>query len=603
MKIRFFNNSLNLIGFNKEDSAYIDQLSIKLRDDLILWLSEVHNQKFYKDKTISNSFTWEGMSTWWIGRLVQKNSFTGDLWLNQLIILHIIKYLSKKKQILLETNDSVLYESVQSNKDDLNVIIRLVPNSSILRFKNNRFLQNLKKITFSLAREVQTFILLLTVKDKNISKFDKNESIWFRTLFPINWIGDEPKNDRLFYNAPLLDNSFGYNSKYLVYISRSKKDLDLSFFRLLKKIKRLRIDAQRSVFFPEKLLTLKDIFYAYKSTFEESRLFQKMSNRKNFKSLFKINGLDVSAILMNEWSSIYLGVQQQSKLQAIASSKFFNILPDGQKVITYGEFFAANRATYYLTKQVKPETQFITIQHAMNAKNKMFTYNHKNDFNFEGNSYGKEFSPYPDYFLVQGNQYKRILEEFYEDNRISIIGSLKPLNSLIKKDSKVNNRRLLLAPSIGDEYKIIFSFIKNWSYLDDWEIICTPHPTIDIKKIKEYQTKESIDLNIKYVSDCSTYELLKTANILMTSSSTIALEAAIFNTRSVRVYKLGSLPQFDKDDRIPSFYSQEDFRKWFQAEDLDNFKVNYFDEIIEDYFFKNDSKAGNRLWENISKIT
>lgn len=89
----------------------------------------------------------------------------------------------------------------------------------------------------------------------------------------------------------------------------------------------------------------------------------------------------------------------------------------------------------------------------------------------------------------------------------------------------------------------------------------------------------------------------------MTSSSTIALEAAIFNTRSVRVYKLGSLPQFDKDDRIPSFYSQEDFRKWFQAEDLDNFKVNYFDEIIEDYFFKNDSKAGNRLWENISKIT
>lgn len=603
MKIRFFNNSLNLIGFNKEDSAYIDQLSIKLRDDLILWLSEVHNQKFYKDKTISNSFTWEGMSTWWIGRLVQKNSFTGDLWLNQLIILHIIKYLSKKKQILLETNDSVLYESVQSNKDDLNVIIRLVPNSSILRFKNNRFLQNLKKITFSLAREVQTFILLLTVKDKNISKFDKNESIWFRTLFPINWIGDEPKNDRLFYNAPLLDNSYGYNSKYLVYISRSKKDLDLSFFRLLKKIKRLRIDAQRSVFFPEKLLTLKDIFYAYKSTFEESRLFQKMSNRKNFKSLFKINGLDVSAILMNEWSSIYLGVQQQSKLQAIASSKFFNILPDGQKVITYGEFFAANRATYYLTKQVKPETQFITIQHAMNAKNKMFTYNHKNDFNFEGNSYGKEFSPYPDYFLVQGNQYKRILEEFYEDSRISIIGSLKPLNSLIKKDSKVNNKRLLLAPSIGDEYKIIFSFIKNWSYLDDWEIICTPHPTIDIEKIKEYQTKESKDLNIKYVSDCSTYELLKTANILMTSSSTIALEAAIFNTRSVRVYKLGSLPQFDKDDRIPSFYSQEDFRKWFQAEDLDNFKVNYFDEIIEDYFFKNDSKAGNRLWENISKIT
>ena len=45
----------------------------------------------------------------------------------------------------------------------------------------------------------------------------------------------------------------------------------------------------------------------------------------------------------------------------------------------------------------------------------------------------------------------------------------------------------------------------------------------------------------------------------MASSSTIALEAAILNTRSVRVYKLGSIPQFDKDDRIPSFYRKEEF--------------------------------------------
>ena len=602
MKIRFFNNSLNLIGFNEDESAYIDQLSIKLRDDLIVWLSEVHNQKFYKDKTISNSFTWEGMSTWWMGRLVQKNSFTGDLWLNQLIVLHIIKYLSIKKQISLETNDLTLYESVLSNKEDFNVNIRLVQDPSILRFKNNQFLYNLKKITFSLVRELQTYILLLTVREKDTSKLDKSENIWFRTLFPINWIGDEPKNDRLFYNAPLLDKSYGYHSRYLAYISRSKKDFDLSFFRILKKIKKFQLDAQRSVFFPEKLLSLKDIYYAYKSSFKENKLFREMSNQKNFKSLFKINGLDISAILIREWSSIYLGVQQQSKLQAIATSRFFKILPDGQKIVTYGEFFAANRATYYLTKQVKPETQFITIQHAMNAKNKMFTYNHKNDFNFEGKSYGKEFSPYPDYFLVQGNQYKRILEEFYENKRISTIGSLKPINTYIKKDSKVNNRRLLLAPSIGEEYKIIFSFINNWSYLDDWEIICTPHPTLDIEKIKEYQLTTTKGLNIKYVTDCSTYELLKTVNILMTSSSTIALEAAIFNTRSVRVYELGSLPQFDKDDRIPSFYSKEDFKKWFKAENLNNFKVNYFDEISRDYFFKNDSNAGNRLWENISKI-
>ena len=81
--------------------------------------------------------------------------------------------------------------------------------------------------------------------------------------------------------------------------------------------------AQRRVAFPEAELSLKDILGVYFSTLREHLKFILLSKSQRFKSAFVLNGLDVSDILLAEWSKSYWGYQQFSKLQAISHSKFF----------------------------------------------------------------------------------------------------------------------------------------------------------------------------------------------------------------------------------------------------------------------------------------
>ena len=549
------------------------------------------------------------MSTWWIGRLVHKDSHTSNLWLNQLLVMYICEEFSVEKTIEVETNDQVLIKSIMANKENINVNLKPIDQVNSFSYLIRNKLKRVSKITLSLAREIQTLILLLCISSSRIDSSRKNKDIWFRTLFPINWISSESKNDRLFGNTPIQDQSHGYKSKYLVFISRSKKDLKIGFFNLYKRIKNLHILSKRQIYFPQKLISLKDILEVYLSSYKEELFFRKLSKKDYFKNIFYINDLDLSDILINEWSSIYIGMQQHSKIQGLATSKFFGQIADGQKIITYGEFFSPNRAAYFLTKKIKPNTKFISIQHAMNAKNKTFTYFRRDEFNFEGASYGKKYSPFPDYFLTQGDQYKRILKEFYDKKRIGTIGSLKEIktnfetkNEILKKLQDSNKKILLLAPSIGNEYETMLSFLKDWKYLLDWKILLSPHPTTSFQDIKKYQEKELPEIDIVYASGISTHQLLTISDAVISCFSTIAIEALIFNVKSIRVYQLGMIPQFDFDERIPTFYDINEFQEWFERQKFEKKTVNADNEIFTDYFHFNDGLAGNRMWKFISSI-
>ena len=609
MKIKFINNSIELIDFQLKNSTRVSQLSVEVREKITDWSSEVRNKVLWKGHTIVDLFTWEGLSTWWIGRLVHKNSYDSNQWLNRIMVICICKDLCGTKSIEIETDDRILIKTMNANKKKINVNIKAISQFDLFDHTIMNSLYKLKKIFFSLAREIQTIIFLLLLKKyKTVTKSSSND-IWFRTLYPINWTDNHEENDRLFGDVPRQDNSFGYVSKYLVFISKSKKDLKIGFFDLLNRTNKLAQNSKRQVYFPQKLITFKDIYSVYSSSFNEAIFFSKMSKKPSFRGLFYLDDLDLSDIFLNEWSTIYLGVQQQSKLQAIATSKFFNKLNDGQKIITYGEFFASNRATYYLTKKVKPETKFIAIQHALNTKNKMFTYFRRSEFDFDNNNSGKEFSPYPDYFLVHGEQYKKILLEFYEDRKVETIGPLKEIrpviaakNKLIDKITSEVKKTLLIAPSTGDDYKVIFFFLKDWKFLSEWRIILSPHPTLNVNLVKTYQEQKCKNLDIEYINS-PTYQLFSVVDIVLVGSSTIGLEAALFNTRSVRVYNLGTIPQFDLDERIPTFYDIKMFQTWFESQ---NFKLKddtkKYKSISKDYFYNNDGMAGNRLWQFISSI-
>jgi hypothetical protein len=609
MKIEYLNNCLSLIDFTEEDSARIGQLKITLREDIVDWSADVRTKTFCNGRTIIDAFEWEGMSTWWMGRLVHKDSFDSNQWLNRLLVMHICNYFCDDHFIDVETDDVVLTKTVLANERMSKVNIVLINQAKSFIVDSFLDLVKLKRFIFAFFREIQDFLLLGFLRDDEFINEREGKNVWFRTLFPVNWLGKDAKTDRLLGNTPLQDACYGYSARYLVYISRSERDKKNGWVNLLGRIRTLRSNSERKVYFPQKTITVKDIIKAYFSSYVEMRHFYRLAKEPSFRKIFSFNDMDLSYILLGEWATVYLGLQQQSKLNGIATAKFFLPLSDGQKIVTYGEFFATNRATYYLTKRVRPATIFIAVQHATNAKNKMFTYFRKREFNFNGSVQGRYFSPYPDYFLVQGIQYEGVLAEFYERARIGVIGSLKTIPAALPNitkfsdnDTLLQSKTLLLAPSVGDEYKIILDFLRDWTYLHDWTVLCSPHPTTDVDVIKSYQKEQCPDLNVQYIRNQSTYDLLATVNCLMASFSSIALEASLFNTSAVRVYGLGSIPQFDMDERIPSFDSKAKFKDWFETQDFSIRHPEKNKSIAADYFYGNDGLASKRFWEFIVNL-
>ena len=608
-KIIFKDNVVKLINFSNDSELKIKNIENRLIDDLTNWSSSVRLKPSIDKKTIVELFAWKGMSTWWIGRLVHKNSYDSNKWLNRLMIMYICKEFSNEFHIELDTDDTVLIECIDSNKERVNVTTKY---TGYLKGYHKNFFQkinNLKTVVFSLLREFQNFLLFLLISDSNSIEEKDQSVIWFRTLFPINWVGDS-NIDRLFSDAPYHDKYHGYKSKYIVYISRSKKYFGVNIFSMIKKIKLFKSSSKRDVYFPQRLIRIRDIFDVYISSYKERCLFKKTATNIHFRNLFNFNDLDLSVILIKEWYSIYTGAQQQSKLNAISSAKFFNKYSDGQKIITYGEFFASNRSGYYLTKKIKPNTKFISIQHAINCKNKTFTYFHKDEFEYSGVDFGEMYSPFPDYFFAQGEQYRKILKEFYDETKIRVIGTLKKIDTKNRKDNDALNeiknsgkRILLLAPSVGDDYKIIFSFFKDWRYVNDSILLLSAHPTTNIDSIKKYQQQEHQSLDVRYIKDISTYHLISVSDIIVSCFSSISIEASLFNKKSVRVYNLGTIPQFADDKRIPTFYDVKQFHQWFESIDFtkkNNKKES--DEIFSDYFYSNDGLAANRFWNYIKEI-
>lgn len=575
-----------------------DQIIVNLREDICDWTAKIRFAKVYKNKTLVGLFMWKGMSTWWLNRLANKVTSGSTKWVNRLIVLYMANEFSSNRVVNLVTDDKILSETFKKNKDQIAVNIFYKPKRLQKVQSLYSCLCNIGTLFGSFLRHFLVYISVSKLKTKFNCDSNKKPIIWFKISYPINWKAGASSTDRLLGEAPLSDYKHQFESVYLVFTTLSS----FNVIKYKKAVKNLHRRAQRRVAFPEAELSLKDILGVYFSTLCEHLKFILLSKSQKFKSAFVLNGLDVSDIFLAEWSKSYCGYQQFSKLQAISHSKFFEKFSGQQTVVTYGEFFPQNRACYFLTKKTKKDISFIAIQHAMNAKNKMFTYYRADEFKYDEVNHGKDYSPYPDYFLVQGKQYYNILSEFFPSEKIQIIGSLKQFEvpKSINKDifggcRQVGKKLLLLAPSVGDDYKIILSFFDDWTPLNDWQIVLCPHPVSDIEQIKNYQKRVVPNVSINILEKGIVYEVLSKSNLVVTVNSTIALEAGVFGVKSVRLTLPWVMNQFDHDKRIKSFSCKFLFQKWLK--NYDPLKCNNASrKIIYDYFHKNDGNASDRLW-------
>jgi len=614
IKVTYFNNKLSLDDVSKEEQNRIRELWIRLREDYTDWVAEVRMEDFGIGKPLVELLPWKGMSTWWLNPLVRKDIVSFDTrWLHHLMLLYLFR--AYPGRVDLETDDFLLVKTIRKNLRIESVRYFSSPKSKKWHFIKG-FLVNFISLIMSMLSHVKISLMLFGYRKRQIMRYKGlRSSVWFWSIYPGNWIKDENKNwqDRLLTGSPLDDHKHSETSRYLINLHQYRKDARTNIFRLRKELNCFEEKAQREIAFVQAHLRLKDIIEVYYSSFVEWLKYKRWQRLTSFKKLFRINGLDVADILLRKWESGYKGNLQYNKLQGLAMARFLQDIHGGHTIVTYGEFFVQCRAAYHLCNLLNPKATFVALQHAMNVKNRMFTYHRKAEFAEASTSDHICFLPAPNKFLTQGAQYSEIVTEFFDSNNVGIIGSLKydHYDSVRRNNKKIirhcneklnlnNSKMLLLAPSTDDHQEIIDIF-SCWQGKDNWKVVLSPHPVSDVNAIKAYKEKLYPNLEIYFETTLRTYELMTVSSLVITGFSTTAIEACFFGVRSVRFLNLGTFPLFDYEVSIPVFHDGPSFIEWFESQNWENNEneaaKQEMDEIISRYFYKIDGKASDRLWE------
>ena len=611
MIVVFKKNRISIDGDSTDDHKKVSLLWDEVRECYTDWVADFRLKKIDK-LTIAESLEWKGMSTWWLSPLVARDSEQDNRWLNRLMVLFLCK--NHIDNIEVRTDDNILKKSISKNFSSIKVNGISKNSAGVIKDNikhNHPVLLNMFRFLISFYRHFEIYFLLLGTRRKQSNELLTSlVTIWFRSTYPANWVIDESGYwmDRHIRHSPCLDEKYDNKSGYLIYLKRYSKDRSVSIYEMWKRLRSLRHIARRDVFFPEAHLSFLDIVSSYYSSYREYRLINRWKKSKYFISLFLINGIDVSDVLLDEWCNAYFYKIQYNKLHSLALVRFFSIFNSPQTIVTYGEFFVQSRFAYYAVKKVCPGSKFVSIQHAMNVKNKMFGYFRKDEFLNDDDNLN--YSPRPDYYLSQGDQYLSLLNEFYS-NHSKIIGCLKYdvfkyvmqnkqaiKSSLINKYSIKSEVVVVLAPSI-DDAQDIFVIVKELSGVDSIRIFLRPHPATNINDIKKLHENLCPDLKVTYILDEPTHKLFIIADLVICGYSTIAIEAGYFGVQSVRTLPLGSFPLFDEEELIPSFTSGSSFIQWFKEYDMRNDthkKRLALKELAKKYFYKIDGRTADRLW-------
>lgn len=601
------------IDIPEESEAIADSIGKAwpgIRDSYLRWVGGLHKE-VVDGMPISERLQWKGYCTWWTNKILQKNSFLTNQWMYRILLVDMAyKY---GDQLTIFTDDKVLASQIKENKYGTNVkLTRSVKNVM------KDALRPLGRIIRQIYRKLIVISVVRETYNNYATYLNKDNVVWFRTLFPVNWndTGDGFSRERLFEYSPYTDKEFSRESVFVAFHSEvNTKDL-LGAAELVKEVRRFRGTVPRKVIFPEGLLGYWDLLEIYWTSFIEQLYFINIAKNDEFKKLFTINDIPLARVLLAEWRDTYWGVQQAAKIQALAIEKLYENSPRRQIMITYMELFQANRIAYQAFAKGHPGNISVTIQHAMNSRNKTFTVHSEDEFSdhWKDPSNSGSFSPMPDFFFVHGRQYRDLLSQFYPSERIKVIGSLKTIScSSVHRQQPLTSRglicpsderrRMLISPTMGGEYKDLFRFLAKVPGLDEWCLLLAVHPAEDMNTVLSYVADEYPGLSVHGDPELSSMQLLPEVDILLTGNSTISIEARVCDVPTVRIAVPGKVPQYDEDPRIPTFSTPNELSVY-----LGGYKSNTENmtdtnrQIINDYFFKNDGRTSERLWSGILEV-
>tara|TARA_A100001015_G_C15044050_1_gene742098 strand:- start:5593 stop:7164 length:1572 start_codon:yes stop_codon:yes gene_type:complete len=501
------------------------------------WVADSKLKEFFTKNCL-----YEGFSIWWITKICNKNNTSENKWYYDL------------KENLFE----------KKNKDfNLYFFLTIFILKFLKNFSRDIVFNSLLKI-FSYTRYFKA--------NKNNCFYSNLKALKKNKHFFI---------DELYALAPIKKNK--NQNLYLINIVNHFEFL-LSIFTFKKKLKKLNLPYVIS----NEFISIHEIIKIHFITF--SYFLKTLLFIKSKKSLFFIKNKDCRKILEPFLLSSFAGEIQLSLIQSVAVKNYIknNNL---KNFISYVEFNPLSRSIYYFARKADKKIKIIGYQHSYCNKNVLPYYHRAKEFTNIYNE-GLNYSPSPDYFFVQGTQFKKLLSSYYK-KKIFIVGSLRydvKTFKRFKNSKKINN--ILICPSIGDQ-EMIVDYLNNLKK-NDYKFILSPHPRVKNETIKIFKDRLKRKINLK-ISQKPTEDIFKNIDLILCGHSSVAFEAKIQNKLAVRVISNKHQPIFDLKDGIKNIYSKMEIN-----EALDTKKNNT--NKSKDYFYKLDNKSYARFWNKLANL-
>ena len=513
----------------------------KTRDLYTDWVANNDVKNFFAKNCI-----YEGFSLWWITKLCNKDNTYDFQW-----------YYELKKN---------LFES--KNKNYSRIVFYSIFICKL--FKN--FLRDILFLTF--------------VKLVSSTRFKKIKSIYcFYSVLDDIITRKNTSYDRIYGLTPIKKNIS--KNFYLINII-NHYDYLINFIKYKKKLNKLKIP----FVIVNEFISYSELMCIHiKSLQSFLRLFIYLTRNKN---LFIIKNRDCRNVLEPLLLSSFSGDIQISLINAIAIKNFFTH-NNSNFFVSYIEFNPQSRSVYYFLKKGNIKIKSIGYQHSYCNKNVLPYYHRSNEFHKKFHKEGIIYSPSPDYYFVQGSQFKNLLSSYYK-KKIIIIGSLRYDLTKFNNFDEINNKvkKILVCPSIGDT-EMILEFLNSLKENNHRFILC-PHPNDRIKTINLFKKKISKKILLS-ISQKSAYENLESSDFVLCGHSSLAFEAMLNNRDSARILSKNYQPIFDINDGIKTLKNNKKilFSKFKSIKKRKNKKIKYF-------FHKLDNNSYRRFWKNLETI-
>ena len=547
---------------------------VKLRDSYLDWLAEWPNKIGLKKKLL-----WRGYSLWWSTNLIAKDTYIANGWL--------IKLCSR------------------------------LNGSDIRRSETNPNRRGSRHIVYFLFLDVFRFFVVKLFVAKN--KPSKKDVYFFSLQINLTEI-DGIIRDRHYSDLHIKDNKYQMTSGYLVSLSKAVPEI-IRPFHFRNKVKKLLVNSERDVIIVDPYIKFSDVLSIHFGVIKLWLSYILQKRNKAFRNSVVIAGVQCEDILLDELEQSFFGSLQTSLNRAISVKRWLEDIQCDAKIVTYLETVSAIRPIYHFGKEVSKGNTFIALQHSTLNKNKIDFFHRQQEFNPSIGD-GVIYSPKPDFYLVQGSQAKKMVGEFFEPDKIFIIGSVKfdryrkvlnDIRAIGNRVEKIINKQdnfiVLIAPSFGIDALNILSMFKSVDFnYNDYKylrFIIAPHPLVKQKEILNIIDNLKLADIFEFYFELSTQELIIASDLVICGYSSIALESLIFLRPSMRVVDNRTIPLFEDEPGIPYIHTQDQFWSSLMSFTNQSFlkkkKVDHT-KLISNYFYKIDGLASDRFWKFIRDI-